>query len=74
MLLRPTFEGSPPKLLYQDVAQDGSIFLQLPPGEAVQGSWRAYGSQFFLYPFLLGMQLGGDRDRVRWGPALGHVV
>lgn len=37
-----------PKLLYQDVAQDASIFLQWNPGEAVQRSWRAYGSQFLF--------------------------
>lgn len=50
MLFRPTFEGSSPKLLDQDIAQDASIFLQWHPGEAVQRSWRAYGSQFFSIP------------------------
>lgn len=28
----------------------------------------------FSPSLLAGMQLGGDRDRVRWGPALGHGV
>lgn len=60
MLLRPTFEGlPPPKLLYQDVAQDASIFLQWHPGEAVQRSWRAHGSQFFFISSCWGCSLVG---------------